>query len=249
LTALAGQVAIVTGAGRGIGRAVATALAREGAHVVLAARTRQELAAVASEVREAGGRALAVPVDVTQDAAVDALVDQVVAELGRVDLLVTAAGVAAFGPVAGAKPADWDGMLAVNLRAVMVCCRAVLPPMLRQRRGTIVNVASIAAKRAIPGAAAYAAAKAGVVALTKTIARQYGRDGVTAYAVAPGFVDTPFNAPAVAEHGMEPFVNDTALGEVAQPQDVANVIAFLASVKARHATGATVDVNTASYVR
>ena len=95
----------------------------------------------------------------------------------------------------------------------------------------------------------YAAAKAGVVAMTKTIARQYGRQGVTAFAVAPGFVDTPFNAPAVAEHGMELFINDTALGEVAQPQDVANVIAFLASGKARHATGATIDVNSASYVR
>jgi len=95
----------------------------------------------------------------------------------------------------------------------------------------------------------YASAKAGVVAMTKTIARQYGRQGVTAFAVAPGFVDTPFNAPAVAEHGMQLFVDDTALGEVAQPQDVANVIAFLASGKARHATGATIDVNTASYVR
>jgi NAD(P)-dependent dehydrogenase (short-subunit alcohol dehydrogenase family) len=85
--------------------------------------------------------------------------------------------------------------------------------------------------------------------MTKTIARQYGRQGVTAFAVAPGFVDTPFNAPAVEEHGMQLFVNDTALGEVAQPQDVANVIAFLASGKGRHATGATIDVNTASYVR
>jgi NAD(P)-dependent dehydrogenase (short-subunit alcohol dehydrogenase family) len=116
--------------------------------------------------------------------------------------------------------------------------------------GIIVSLASRAAWR---GEDAdywhYAAAKAGVVAMTKTIARQYGRQGVTAFAVAPGFVDTPFNAPAVAEHGMELFVNDTALGEVAQPQDVANVIAFLASGRARHATGATVDVNTASYVR
>jgi len=142
--ALQGQVAIVTGAGRGIGHAVAMALAREEATVVLAARTRQQLAATAAAIRESGGSALAIPMDVTQDAAVEAMVEQAIAELGRVDVLVTAAGAASFGPVVGTKPADWDPILAVNLRAVMVCCRAVLPIMVRQRRGTIINVASIA---------------------------------------------------------------------------------------------------------
>src|SRR6185503_6232136 len=99
-------------------------------------------------IRESGGVALALPTDVTQDGAVEALVEQAAGELGRIDILVTAAGVAAFGPVAGAKPSDWDGMLAVNLRAAMVCCRAVLPTMQRQHRGTIINVGSIAGKRA-----------------------------------------------------------------------------------------------------
>src|SRR5262245_53241061 len=129
---LADRVAIVTGAGRGIGRAIAEALARQGAAVALAARTRSDIAAVAEAIRGAGGRALAVPTDVTQDARVEALVDTTIGELGRVDILVTAAGVAAFGPVATAKTADWDPMLAVNLRAMMTCCRAVLPPMIRQ---------------------------------------------------------------------------------------------------------------------
>lgn len=223
MSALTGQVAIVTGAGRGIGRAVATALAAEGAHVVLAARTRQELATVASEVREAGGRALAVPVDVTQDTAVDALVDQVVAELGRVDLLVTAAGVAAFGPVAGAKPPDWDGMLAVNLRAVMVCCRAVLPPMLRQRRGTIVNVASIAATRPIPGAAAYAAAKAGVVAFSRVLAEEVRREGVRVGVVLPGAVDTPL---------WDTIPNGPDRARMLRPEDVARAVVLMATLPA-----------------
>jgi NADP-dependent 3-hydroxy acid dehydrogenase YdfG len=188
---LAERVAIVTGAGRGIGRAVAEMLAGQGATVVLAARTRSELAAAAEAVRGAGGHALAVPTDVTQDAHVGALVDQTVGQFGRVDILVTAAGVAAFGPVAGAKPEDWDPMIAVNLRATMVCCRAVLPPMIRQRSGTIVNIASVAATRPIPGAAAYAATKAAVVAWSKVLAEELRADGVRVGVVLPGAVDTP----------------------------------------------------------
>jgi NADP-dependent 3-hydroxy acid dehydrogenase YdfG len=191
LTALLGQVAVVTGAGRGIGHAVATALARDGATVVLAARTRQQLAATAAEIRETGGAALAIPTDVTQDAAVEAMVEQTIAELGRLDVLVTAAGVASFGPVSGTKPSDWDGMLAVNLRAVMVTCRAVLPIMTRQRRGTIINVASVAAQRAIPGAAVYTATKAGVVGFSRVLAEELRSEGVRVGVLVPGAVDTP----------------------------------------------------------
>jgi NAD(P)-dependent dehydrogenase (short-subunit alcohol dehydrogenase family) len=192
--------------------------------------------------------------DVASPEDCQALVDSAMSELGHVDVLVNNAGVYEAADPDGdlaAWQASWERTLAICLVSPAALCRAAIATFREQPGGgIIVNLASRAAWR---GEDAeywhYAAAKAGVVAMTKTIARQYGRQGVTAFAVAPGFVDTPFNAPAVAEHGMELFINDTALGEVAQPQDVANVIAFLASGKARHATGATVDVNSASYVR
>ena len=187
---LADQVVIVTGAGRGIGRAVARALARDGATVLLAARTRGEIAAVAAEVKDAGGKALAVPTDVTNERDVATLVDRAVGELGRVDVLVTAAGIATFGPVAAAKTDEWDAMLAVNLRAVMLCCRAVLPVMTRQQRGTIINIASVAAQRPIAGAAAYSATKAGVIAFSRVLAEEL-RPNVRVGVLIPGAVDTP----------------------------------------------------------
>ncbi len=142
---------------------------------------------------------------------------------------------------------SWERTLAICLVSPAALCRAAIHSFRQQRGGgIIVNLASRAAHRGEdPDYWHYAAAKAGVVAMTKTIARQYGRQGVTAFAISPGFVDTAFNTPLVEEHGIDLFVNDTALGEVAQPQDIANVIAFLASGKARHATGTTVDVNSA----
>ena len=156
-------VAFVTGAGRGIGRAIAERFAAEGASLVLAARTASDLERVAKDAERVGARALAMPTVVADDAAVERLVARTVDTLGHVDILVTAAGVASFGPVAEQTPRDWDAMLAVNLRAVMVCCRAVVPPMLARGRGSIINVASVAASRPIPGAAAYTATKAGLV--------------------------------------------------------------------------------------
>jgi NADP-dependent 3-hydroxy acid dehydrogenase YdfG len=170
---------------------VALALAAEGAAVALAARSRADLAAVVGEVRERNARALAVPTDVTQDGAVEAMVEQAVGQLGRLDILVTSAGTAAFAPVAESKPGDWDTMLAVNLRAVMVCCRAVLPVMMRQRSGTILNLGSIATKRALPGSAVYTATKIAIDGFSRVLAEELRPHGVRVGVLVAGAVDTP----------------------------------------------------------
>jgi NADP-dependent 3-hydroxy acid dehydrogenase YdfG len=223
-TALEGKVALVTGAGRGIGRAIALAFAAEGAAVALVARSRADLAGLAGEVREStGARVLAVPADVTQDAAVETLVEHVTGELGRIDVLVTSAGTAAFAPVAESKPGDWDAMLAVNLRAVMVCCRAVLPTMMRQRSGTILNVSSIAAKRALPGSAAYTATKMAVVGFSRVLAEELRAHGVRVGVLVPGAVDTPLWDTVGATPPRE---------KMLRPEDVARAAVLMAALPA-----------------
>lgn len=219
--ALAGKVALVTGAGRGIGRAIALAFAAEGAAVALAARSRADLAGVAAEIRERGGRALAVPTDVTQDGPVEALVEQTLVELGRLDVLVTSAGTAAFAPVADSKPGDWDAMLSLNLRAVMVCCRAVLPAMMRQRSGTILNIGSIASKRALPGSAVYTATKVAVDGFSRVLAEELRPHGVRVGVLVAGAVDTPMWDTLGASPPRE---------KMLRPEDVARAAVLMATL-------------------
>jgi NAD(P)-dependent dehydrogenase (short-subunit alcohol dehydrogenase family) len=247
-----GRTVLITGAAGGIGAATARTITAAGGGVVLHDLRRE--GALAGLAAELGDAATTITADLSRPSAADEVWAQAVAWRGRVDALINNAGIYEPAVVDGpfdAWEAAWHRTLAICLVTPAALCRAAIASFAAQDGGgVIVSLASRAAWRGEdPDYWHYAAAKAGIVAMTKTIARQYGRQGVTAFAVAPGFVDTPFNAPLVAEHGMDMFIRDTGLGEVAQPQDIANVIAFLASGKARHATGTTVDVNSASYVR
>jgi NAD(P)-dependent dehydrogenase (short-subunit alcohol dehydrogenase family) len=248
---LTGRIVLITGAGGGIGSATARTIAGAGGSVLI---HDVSAAALAGLVDELGERVRSLPVDLRDRAATQALWRDALAIHGRIDVLVNNAGI--YPPAPLELPLEawtkvWDLSLGVNLIAPAILCREAIATFSSQAAGgIIVNLASRAAFRGEdPEFWHYAAAKAGIVAMTRTIARQYGRQGITAFAVAPGYVDTDFNRPFAEKYGVEVAARDTALGEVAQPQDVANVIAFLASGLARHATGTTIDINGASYVR
>jgi NAD(P)-dependent dehydrogenase (short-subunit alcohol dehydrogenase family) len=212
---LVGQVAVVTGAGRGIGRAVALALAREGAAVVLAARSGAELDAVAREIGQGGGRALAVVTDVRQEAAVEALARRALAEWQRVDVLVNSAGVATFAPVMDSKIDDWDQMLAVNLRGAVLACRAVVPAMTAQRRGTIINVGSVVTSRSLTGSAAYTASKYGLLGFSRVLAEELRPHGVRVGVLSAGATDTPLWDPMPAAPARERMLQAGQVAEAA----------------------------------
>lgn len=189
---LAGQAALVSGGSRGIGRAVARAFAREGAGVALLGRGAEALDAAVTEIRAAGGEAVAVQGDAADEATATRAVQATLDRFGRLDCLVAAQGTGTFGPLEASRLADWDAMLRANLTATYLLCRAALPTLLRAGHGTIIAVVSLAAVRAIPGTAAYTASKAGVLGLVRTLAAEVRGRGVRVAALCPGAVDTPF---------------------------------------------------------
>ena len=188
---LDGQVAIITGAGSGIGQATAEALDQADVRVALAARTQTALDAVADTIHTAGGTTLVVPTDVSDEAQIEQLVTRTHAEWGRLDILITSAGRASFGPLVESNTADWDSMMNTNLRATYLCAKHVLKIMLPQGSGHILNVLSMASHTALPGSAAYTASKFGALGLTKVMAAEVRSQGVKVTAVMPGSVNTP----------------------------------------------------------
>jgi 3-oxoacyl-[acyl-carrier protein] reductase len=219
MKSLTGKVAIVTGAGRGIGRAIAVALSRAGARVVLAARSEAELRSVAEEIRGGNGDALVLPTDVTRDEELDRLVQRTLKEWGGIDILVNNAGWGKTGPVVNSKVEDWDTTLQVNLRAPMVLSRLVLPAMLEKKGGAIINIGSISAKAGQANTAAYSASKFGVLGFTQSLFEEVREYGVKVSVILPGFVDTP----------LIPQNKRVDRSKMIRPEDIAETVLFVLS--------------------
>jgi 3-oxoacyl-[acyl-carrier protein] reductase len=192
---LTDKVAIVTGAGRGIGRAIALALSRAGARIVLAARSEAELRAVADEIRGQDGDALVLPTDVTRDEDMERLVDRTLKEWGSIDILVNNAGWGKTGPMANSKIEEVDRTLQVNLRATMIMTRLVLPTLLQKKGGAVINIGSISGKAGSANTAAYSASKFGVIGFTQSLFEEVREHGIKVSVILPGFVDTPLIPP------------------------------------------------------
>ena len=237
---LEGKIAIVTGAGQGIGRGIATKLAAEGATVVVTdinEDTAKETAAVVGGV--------GIRTDVTSRESVEAMVEQVVRQFGRIDVLVNNAGWDMSGPFVDSDPADWDRIIAINLYGVLHTSKAVLPIMAAQGAGSVVNLASDAGRVGSSGEAVYSAAKGGVIAFTKATAREMARHQVNANCVCPGPTDTALFASVGGDNPKlrEALTKAIPFRRLAQPEDLANVVAFLASDEAAYVTGQTVSVS------
>src|SRR3954447_16229029 len=245
LATLRERVALVTGGSRGIGRAIGVALGQLGARVVLNYTSNEAAAAeAAAAVVAAGGTAVTKRFDVADPAAVDAAFKEVVAAEGGLHILVNNAGIAVNMLVLGSKDADWKRALDVNLNGTFYCCRAALRPLLKAREaGRIINITSITGETGSAGQAPYVAAKAGVIGLTKTLAREDASRGVTCNAVSPGYIDTDMTASELPEDRRVELLKTIPLARVGKPEDVAAAVAFLAGPAAGYITGQVLRVN------
>ena len=236
------KVALVTGASQGIGRDTALALAEAGAKVAVAARNEEKLAALVKEITAAGEEAFAVKMDVADAEQVRAGFKAVVEKFGRLDILVNNAAITRDGLSMRMKDDDWDAVVDTNLKAVFRVSRAAIRPMMKQRYGRIVNITSVVGASGNPGQANYAAAKAGVAGMTRSLARELGSRGITVNCVAPGFIDTDMTK-ALSEAQTTALMAQIPLGRLGQAADVAHAVAFLASPQAGYITGTEIHVN------
>ena len=239
---LKGKRAIVTGAGQGIGRSIALMMAQEGADVAVVEWNPDTGNQVKKEVEGFGRKALFLPVDVADQKQVQEMVAEVLKVWGRIDILVNNAGFDRGATLLKVKEEDWDAVLGVHLKGTMNCMQAVAPHMIENRYGKVINISSIYAKSGGIAAISYSAAKAGIIGLTKSVARELGRYQINVNVVLPGLILTPTIA-KMAEKYRNMIIERTPLGRIGQPEEIANVVAFLASDEASFVTGATVEVS------
>jgi 3-oxoacyl-[acyl-carrier protein] reductase len=240
---LEGKIALVTGAARGIGRAIALELARAGAHVVVNyAGSEQAAREVVAEVEGLGQQALAIQANVADADSVQAMIKQVLDTFGRLDILVNNAGITKDNLLMRMKDEEWEDVINVNLKGVYHCIKAVSRQMMKQRAGRIINISSVVGVLGNAGQANYVAAKAGVIGLTKTVAREFASRGITVNAVAPGFISTDMTA-KLSEEIREELLKQIPLGQLGQPEHIAKAVRFLASDDAAYMTGQTLHVD------
>lgn len=241
------KTALITGASRGIGKACAEELSREGYRLALAARSVEKLEEVASEIRANGGETFTLELDLSNREMIPAAISKAIKEFGRIDILVNNAGMTKDGLAVRMKPLDWETVLQTNLSGAFYVTQQVLPGMMRERWGRIVNMSSVVGEMGNPGQANYVASKAGLIGLTKSLAQELGSRNITVNAIAPGFIETDMT------HGLTPelkqkMIDQTPLKRIGTPQDVAAAVKFLVSEEAGFITGHVLDVNGGIYM-
>ena len=244
---LTGKVALVTGAAQGIGKAVALMLARNGADIVVSDVNVEKAQETSQEIQSLGRKALALKVDVSRPDDVDRMVQTIVEQLGKIDILINNAGIARDKLILRMTEEDWDAVLDVNLKGTFNCTKAVVRHMMKQRSGRIVNIASVVGEMGNAGQANYAASKAGVIGLTKTIAREFAQRGITVNAIAPGYIQTPMTD-ALPEKAKEELKRMIPMERLGQPEDVAQAALFLVSEASSYITGQVLNVNGGIYM-
>lgn len=247
MTNLAGRIALVTGASQGIGRAVALELAKQGAVVAVAARNEAKLAEVVAEIEAAGGAAAAFALDVASEESIKAGAKAVLERLGKVEILVNNAGITRDGLVLRMKRHDWDDVLGTNLTGAFLLTQALLGQLLRNRWGRIINITSVVGRTGQAGQVNYAASKAGLIGMTRSLAREVASRGVTVNAVAPGYIESAMTE-VLDEKVREAMLTQIPLGRVGTGEDIAKAVAFLASDAAGYITGHVLDVNGGMYM-
>ncbi len=240
--------AIVTGGSRGIGKAIAIALAKEGINVALTYKTNKEKAlSVVEEIESKGNRAICIKLDQRSREDIRKVIEEVHKKFGKINILINNAAIAQEKPFETITDEDWDNMMAINLRGPFILCQEVIPDMIEQGWGRIINICSVGGQLGGINQVHYAAAKAGLINLTKSLARIYSKNGITSNAVSPGLVDTDMAAQELTTPAGKEKVRNIPIGRIATAEEIANVVVFLASEKASYITGQTINVNGGMY--